>query len=101
MKLSKKKNKRSDIKSKIIKRQTDEIDGLKQQISELEIDCDKKDEIINSIDTMREDFSDVINELKEKEKEYNDLINDLIKMRKVMNQEFFKGRWKLVRLLIK
>jgi chromosome segregation ATPase len=100
MKLSKK-NKRNDIKTKIIKRQIDEIDGLKQQISELEIDCDKKDEIINSIETMREDFASVIDELKEQEKEYNMLIDDLMKMRNVMNQEFFKGRWKLVRLLIK
>lgn len=100
MKLSKK-NKRNDIKTKIIKRQIDEIDGLKQQISELEIDCNEKDEIINSIETMREDFASVIDELKEQEKEYNMLIDDLMKMRTVMNKEFFKGRWKLVRLLIK
>ena len=45
MKVSKK-NKRSDIKTKIIKKQINEIDGLKQQISELEIDCNEKDEII-------------------------------------------------------
>ena len=100
MKLSKK-NKRNDIKTKIIKRQIDDIYGLKQQISELEIDCDKKDEIINSIETMREDFASVIDELKEQEKEYNMLVDDLMKMRTVMNQESFKGRWKLVRLLIK
>jgi hypothetical protein len=41
------------------------------------------------------------NAIKDKRKEYDKLVEDLRKMRKVMNKEFFKGRWRLVKFLIK
>lgn len=37
-----KKNKKSDFRNKVIKKQLEEIDNLKQTISELEISCKDK-----------------------------------------------------------
>lgn len=89
------------MKSRIIKRQIDEIDSLKKKIADLEIDCKDKDEIIKSIDTLRIDFKETIDDIKRKGEAYDKLIDELTEMKKVMNEEVFKGRWNLVRLLIK
>lgn len=91
----------NDIRSRIIKKQTDEIESLKQTILNLEIDCEKKDELINLVDRMRSEMLDVVNEIKVKSREYDALINDLKQMKKAMNEDYFKGRWNLVRLLLK
>lgn len=96
-----KKNRKSNMKSRIIKRQIDEIDSLKKKIADLEIDCKEKDEIIKSIDTLRVDFKETIDDIKRKGEAYDKLIDELTEMKKVMNEEVFKGRWNLVRLLIK
>lgn len=96
-----KKNRKSNMKSRIIKRQIDEIDSLKKKIADLEIDCKEKDEIIKSIDTLRIDFKETIDDIKRKGEAYDKLIDELTEMKKVMNEEVFKGRWSLVRLLIK
>ena len=96
-----KNKKKSDLKGRIITRQVDEINSLKKKISSLEIDSAKKDEIIHSIDTIRDDLSETANELKGKKEEYDELVEELMQMRNVMNQTVFNGRWKLIRLLLK
>ena len=95
------KKKKSDLRSQIIVRQVDKIDSLQKQVSLLEIDNVKKDEIINSINALRDDLFETVNELRGKGEEYDRLVAELIQMRNVMNQEVFKGRWKLIRLLLK
>lgn len=95
------KKKKSDLRSQIIVRQVDKIDSLQKQVSLLEIDNVKKDEIINSINALRDDLFEIVNELRGKGEEYDRLVAELIQMRNVMNQEVFKGRWKLIRLLLK
>lgn len=95
-------NKRkSNFKNQIIVRQVDKIDSLQKQIDALEIDNAKKDEIINSITSLRDDLFSTINELKSKGEKYDALIAELMQMRMVMNQTVFKGKWKLIRLLLK
>lgn len=96
----KRKNK-SDIKNRVILNQIDKIDKLQKVISDLEISCAEKDKVIESINDIRDNFLGIINELKEKKEEYDTLISDLTEMRKVMNQTVFKGKWKLIRLLLK
>ena len=98
---STKNKKKSDLKSQIILRQVDKIDSLQKKVSDLEIDNAKKDEIINSINALRDDLFTTVNELKGKGEKYDELIAELIQMRNVMNQTVFKGRWKLIRLLLK
>lgn len=93
--------KRSDLKSQIIVRQIDKIDDLQKIILELKIDCADKDKIINSINALRDDLFDTINTLKQAGQKYDNLIAELMNMRNVMNQTVFKGRWKLIRLLLK
>lgn len=94
------KNKKSDYKSQIINRQIDEIEHLKQEILKLEINCEEKNNLINSIDSLRNDLVSVIDEIKNKRQEYNKLIAELYEMKSLMNQTVFKGRWKLIRLLL-
>lgn len=94
------KNKTSDIKSQIIDRQINEIEHLKKQISQLEIDCEAKNNLINSVDSLRNDLAKIIDEIKRKKQEYDKLIAELYEMKSVMNQTVFKGKWKLIRLLL-
>lgn len=93
--------KKPDIKNRTILNQIDKIDKLEKAVSELKISCEEKDKIIASINVLRDDLFIVINQLKKKSDEYDVLIADLMEMRKVMNQTVFKGRWKLIRWLLK
>ena len=97
----KKKINRRDMKSRIIDRQTAEIENLKDTISDLEIDCEQKDALIRSIDSLRNEMLEIIDELKSKSDEYDKLMDDLIQMRNVMNQDVFNGRWKIIKWLLK
>lgn len=98
---SKKKHRKQDIKSRIIERQTNEIDSLKKQIYDLEIDCDKKDELINSIDSLRVEFDEAIQNIRSKGEAYDALIEELNEMKKIMNEEVFRGKWNIIRLLMR
>ena len=101
MNAGKKRNRKSDVKSRIIERQTNEIESLKNKISELEIDCKDKDEIINSIDSLRIELDETVQSLKKKGEVYDRIIGELKEMKKIMNKEVFKGRWNIIRLLLK
>lgn len=96
-----KSKKKPDVKNRMILNQIDKIDKLQKTISELEISCEEKDKVIESVNALRDDLFTTINQLKKKSDEYDVLIADLMEMRKVMNQTVFKGRWKLIRLLLK
>lgn len=96
-----KEKQKPDFKNQIIKRQSEEIDNLKKTISELEIENSEKDKIINSIENLRNDLSKTIDDIKAKGEEYDELIAELTEMKKVMNQIVFKGRWKIIKWLLR
>lgn len=96
-----KRREKNGLKDRIIKRQVDEIESLKNRISKLEIDNKTKDDIINSIDAMRLELLDVIGRLNDKSDEYDELIAEMKEMRDVFNQEVFRGRWRLIRFLMR
>lgn len=96
-----KRNRKSNIKSRIIERQTNKIESLKKRISELEIDCDEKDELINSVDSLRVEMEQIVEDLKSKGEVYDKLVGELTEMKKIMNEEVFKGRWNIIRFLLK
>lgn len=98
---SKKVGRKDDVRKQIIQRQINEIEKLKTMISDLRLDCDKKDEIVDSIDTIRDDFIEVVDELRTKKNEYEKLISELIEMRNTMNEVVFKRRWRLIRWLMR
>ena len=93
--------KRLDFQQKMIARQSEQIDSLKTQIEKLELECKEKDEIINSITPLRKELIENINDVKKYKKEYEKLIQELKKMKGITNQTVYKGRWWLVRLLMK
>lgn len=96
----KKSRKRSDARDRVIKRQWDEIALLKSKIDELDNSCQQKDELLRSVEYLKEEFDDVVNELREKRDEYDALIDELRLMRKAFNREVFKNRWWIVKRLI-
>lgn len=96
-----KRNRKSNIKSRIIERQTNEIESLKKRISELEIDCDEKDELISSIDSLRVEMEQIVEDIKSKGEVYDKLVGELTEMKKIMNEDVFKGRWNIIRFLLK
>lgn len=90
-----------EFQKKLNEKQLKEIESLKLEVEKLKAQCEEKDKIINSVDSLRVEMTQYKDAIKNKRKEYDELIDDLKKMRKVMNEEFFKGRWRLVKFLIK
>lgn len=93
--------KKYETQKKIVLQQLDEIEKLKSSISELEIDSEKRTELIDSITDIRTELYEVIDDLSERREEYTRLIEDLKQMKMVMNQTVFKGKWRLVKLLLR
>ena len=93
--------KKYETQKKIVLRQLDEIEKLKSSISELEIDSENRTELIDSITDIRTELYEVIDDLSERREEYTRLIEDLKQMKMVMNQTVFKGKWRLVKLLLR
>lgn len=97
----KKYEKRLDFQQKIINRQSEQIEALKTQIEKLTLECQKKDEIINSVEPIRKEMTENINEQRRLKKEYKNLIQELKTMKEIVNQTVYKGRWKLIKFFIK
>ena len=93
--------KKYETQKKIVLRQLDEIEKLESSISELEIDSEKRTELIDSITDIRTELYEVIDDLSERREEYTRLIQDLRQMKMVMNQTVFKGQWRLIKLLLR
>lgn len=95
------KARKKDIKSEIIKRQSDEIESLKKSIEDLNITCEQKDELIGSIDGLRNDLIEVLKDLDDKRDKYDTLISELMEMKNIINEEVFHKKWWLIRFLLK
>ena len=90
-----------DLKNRIIQRQVNEIEQLKQKIVNLEISCEQKEKFINSINYFRDEFVNIVADLTEKNNKCDELIKELLEMRTVINNIVFKRKWKLIRLLLR
>lgn len=97
----KKYEKRLEFQKKMISRQSEQIDGLKSEIEKLKLECQKKDKIINSVSSLRSELVKDAEDVKQYKEEYRKLINELKNMKKILNQEVYKGRWWLIKFLIK
>ena len=82
-------------------RQLSDIERLEHQIAGLRADSESKKELFNSVSDLYDDLTSTIVELKIKSDEYDKLISELQQMKKVMNQNFFKGKWRLIRFLLR
>jgi archaellum component FlaC len=97
----KKYEKRLDFQQKIISRQSEQIEDLKLQNEKLRLELQKKDEFINSIASMREELTRHIEDVKGYKKQYKKLIDEIRNMKEILNQDVYKGRWKLIKFLLK
>lgn len=99
--MNEKNNKKIESYKKMILRQTEQIEFLKSQVERLKLELIEKDELINSVAPLRDELKQNVSEVKEYKEQYKELVNELKKMKEVMNQNVFKGRWKMVQFLIK
>ena len=93
--------KRLAFQQKMITRQSEQIDKLKAEIEKLNNKLIEKDGIINAIEPMRKEMAENLKEQKKLKEQYKSLIDELKKMKKIINQEVYHSRWRLVRWLIK
>lgn len=93
--------KKYEFQKKMIERQLDMIESLKAQVDKLKLECEEKDAEIKSINSLKAELTESADKIKGYEKEYKNLVEELRKMRKVINQTVYKGRWWLVKFLIK
>jgi uncharacterized coiled-coil DUF342 family protein len=93
--------KRFQFQQKMINRQSEQIDDLKIKIEKLEHQLKEKDEIINSVAPLRNELTQSVNEAKKYKEEYNKLIQDLKKMKGIVNEEVYRKRWWLIKLLLR
>ena len=93
--------KRLEFQQKIISRQSNEIESLNAEIMKLRLQIEEKDNVINSIEPMKKELAENIAEVKQYKNEYKSLIQELKKMKNIVNQEVYRGRWNIIRLLMK
>ena len=93
--------KRLDFQNQVIAHQSKQIDVLKLKINRLEQKLKEKDEIINSVESMRNEMMDSIKEQRRLKNEYEKLIRELVKMKEIINTAAYNGRWRLVKFLVK
>ena len=93
--------KKIEVQQKVISRQSKQIEDLKLQVQKLKAELAEKDEIINSVVPLRDELTKNVVEVKGYKKEYKELVCELRKMKEVMDKEFFKGKWKFIKFLIK
>ncbi len=93
--------KRLEFQQKMISRQSDEIESLNAEIVKLKLQIEENDNVINSIEPMRKELAKNIAEVKQYKNEYKSLIEELKKMKDIVNQEVYKGRWKIIKLFMK
>ena len=93
--------KRLELQQKMISRQSQQIENLNAEIINLRLQIEEKDNVISSIEPMRNELSQNIAEIKKGKEEYKRLIDELKMMKSIMNKEVFKNRWWLIKLLLK
>lgn len=101
MNIKKNYERKFEFQKNIIARQSKQIDSLKLQIEKLEKQAQEKDELINSVASLKEELSQNVAEIKKSKEEYHKLIKELKMMKEIINQEVYRGRWRLIRFLIK
>ena len=93
--------KRLEFQSKMISRQSKQIEDLKSENEKLRLQLREKDELINSVSYLKDELSKILSYLKKQKEEYKKLIDEIRKMKSIINQEVYKGRWWLIKLLLK
>lgn len=99
--MMKSEKKKLDFQQKIITRQSKQIELLKSQIEYLKQKCQEKDDVINFVQSIREELVENAKEYQRLKNEYKELVDELKQMKKIIDVNIYKGRWKIVKFLIK
>lgn len=99
--MMKSEKKKLDFQQKIITRQSKQIELMKSQIEYLKQKCQEKDDVINSVQSIREELVENTKEHQRLKNEYKELVDELKQMKKIIDVNVYKGRWKIVKFLIK
>lgn len=90
-----------ELQQKTISRQQQQIEELELQVRNLKLEIEEKNMIINSTSSLRKELSDNVDKIKNYKEEYHKLIKEIRKMKEVLDMEIYKGKWKLVKFLIR
>ena len=93
--------KKYDFLKKRMNRQTKEIENLSHKIYQLKIENNEKQDLIDSINSIKKDWKESLDTICVQRDEYQKLIFELRAMKTVMKTTVFKGKWKLIKLLMK
>lgn len=93
--------KRLDFQQKTISRQSKQIEDLISQNRKLQLEIEEKNNVINSIEPLRKELAKNVDGAKRYKEEFERLVNEIKKMKNIVNQEVYKGRWWLIKFLIK
>lgn len=93
--------KKNEFQQRMISRQSEEIVDLKSQIEKLKLEIEEKDKIINSVSSLREELIKNVDNAKKQKEEFERLINEVRKMKDIVNNTVYKGRWKIIKYLLK
>lgn len=95
--------KRLEIQSKMISRQSEQIKSLNAEIVKLRLQIEEKDNVINSVASLREKLKQNVEETKKYKEQYKSLIQELKDVKKILTQEVYGSQWKwnLIKFLIK
>lgn len=93
--------KKIEFQNKIISRQSEQIESLKSQMDKIKLECKEKENEINSVSSLKNELIQNISEVKRYKEEYKKLIDELRKMKEIINQDVYNGKWRLIRFLIK
>lgn len=97
----KKYEKRFKLQEKKISWQSEQIEKLNAQNAKLRLEIEEKDNIINSVSSLKDELIQKNKDIDKYRTEFKVLIDELRKMKEILNQEVYKGRWRLVKFLIK
>lgn len=93
--------KRLEFQQKTIARQSQQIESLSAENAKLRLQIEEKNNVINDIEPMRKELAENIEETKRYKEEFKLLIQELKKMKSIVDQEVYRGRWKIIKFLMK
>lgn len=90
-----------EFQNKIISHQSKQIEELELQVQKLKLEVEEKNKTINSVALLKEELIKNVDDSKKYREESKELVCELRKMKDIMNKTVFKGRWRLIRFLMK
>ena len=93
--------KKYELQSKAVSRLSKQIESLNSENKKLRLELEEKEQIINSTSSLRDELAQNVGQIKKHKEEYERLVKELRKMKEIVNQEVYKGKWRLVKFLIK